>query len=68
MNVELVNNVPIGVASIRVYRPKTGLTAASIECAIACGIFTRAKLSPATRSDDRVALLVFNCNVFNRSI
>jgi hypothetical protein len=62
MNVALVNRAPTGVATIRVYRPNTGLTAASKACAIAWGIFTRAKVKPAIRSDDRCffsGLIVF---------
>ena len=53
MNVALVNSAPTGVASIRVYRPNTGLTAASRACAMAWGIFTRAKVRPASKSEVR---------------
>jgi hypothetical protein len=44
---------PTGVASIRVYRPNTGLTVASNAWAIDWGIFTRAKVRPASKSGVR---------------
>ncbi|MEZ4558437.1 MAG: hypothetical protein R2854_18755 [Caldilineaceae bacterium] len=50
MKTELVKIAPRGVAIISVYRPKTGLTAASSAVAMAWGTLTTAKVSPATRS------------------
>ncbi|MEZ4581674.1 MAG: potassium channel family protein [Caldilineaceae bacterium] len=47
---ELVKIAPRGVAIISVYRPKTGLTAASSAVAMAWVTLTTAKVSPATRS------------------
>ena len=53
---ELVKMAPTGIASISVYNPNTGLTAASRACAMDCGMFTRAKVSPAMASDTRLPL------------
>jgi hypothetical protein len=53
MNTALVNTAPTGIASMRVYKPRTGLTAARSACAMDWGIFTNAKVKPASRSDER---------------
>ncbi|MEZ4610976.1 MAG: NAD-binding protein [Caldilineaceae bacterium] len=50
LELRMVKIAPRGVAIISVYRPKTGLTAASSAVAMAWVTLTTAKVSPATRS------------------
>jgi hypothetical protein len=57
MNIARVNNAPTGVASIKVYKPKTGFTAANNACAIDWGMFTREIVRPASEWEVRLFFL-----------